>query len=163
MLHKPPQARRADTTSAGVEGPGSNALQTARRPGGPTHLGFSWPSKASEPWVCHNTRFHWSLFCSGGEILAVAVFAIGIPWSTGWHPSRHCRWHRHWSARRYRTDRRCNCGAHRGTIAHRGSIARLHRSRRINTGSIRCKMAHPPIVALPLLDASAHTASAEQG
>jgi hypothetical protein len=34
MLHKPPQARRADTTSAGVEGPGSKALQTARGPEG---------------------------------------------------------------------------------------------------------------------------------
>jgi hypothetical protein len=24
-----------------------------------------------------------SLFCSGGEILAIAVFAVGIPWTTG--------------------------------------------------------------------------------
>jgi hypothetical protein len=38
MLHKPPQARRAETTSAGVEGPGSNALQTARGPEGRHNL-----------------------------------------------------------------------------------------------------------------------------
>ena len=46
------EARRAGTTSAGVEGPGSNAPQTATRPGGPIQPGFSWPSKSSEPWVC---------------------------------------------------------------------------------------------------------------
>ena len=46
------EARRAGTTSAGVEGPGTKALQIARRPGGPTHLGFSSKSKSSNPWVC---------------------------------------------------------------------------------------------------------------
>jgi hypothetical protein len=33
-LFKPQEARRADTTSAGVEGPGNKALQTARGPEG---------------------------------------------------------------------------------------------------------------------------------
>ena len=46
------EARRAGTTSAGVEGPGSNAPQTATRPGGPIQPGFSYPSKTSDPWVC---------------------------------------------------------------------------------------------------------------
>jgi hypothetical protein len=39
------EARRAGISSAGVEGPGSKALQTARRPGGPIQPGFSWPIK----------------------------------------------------------------------------------------------------------------------
>jgi hypothetical protein len=37
-LFKPPQARRADTTSAGVEGPGSKAFQTAKGPEGRYNL-----------------------------------------------------------------------------------------------------------------------------
>jgi hypothetical protein len=63
--------------------PRQQGSSNRHRPGGPIQPGFSWPSKSSEPWVCRNTRFHSSLFCSGGEILAIAVFAVGIPRNTG--------------------------------------------------------------------------------
>jgi hypothetical protein len=85
---------------------------------------------------------------------AVAVLAIGVHWIADRDPCR--------SRHRGRSHRTCGhrtgCNRHtRGCpVIRRRTIGRLDRHGRVHSRSTGGKMAHSPVVAFPLLDATAH-------